>query len=309
MAHGQPDSGCAALRIRLGEPVHGTAPERFSSWLLLEHRGPWPAVGWPADLPARAAAVLEAAAALSVRPQLIRPVRERRRARCAVFVASCRPGRRWLEERELSDLRELGDLDLHALAEGRPPGFGAPSDEPVLLVCTHGKRDVCCARRGRPVAQALEEELPGRVWESTHVGGDRFAANVVTLPHGTYHGGVTADMASLLATAALDRQVVPGHLRGTAGLPAAAQAAEFFVRRELGIAALDAVRAAAVPVLVDGAKEDLLVHVGTRSFSVRLSRRQVADVRLTSCAGGGTHDRPYVRELVSLVELPQPVVA
>lgn len=304
------DLGCAALRIALDEPLPGTAPEGAASWLLLEHPGPWPSVGWPADLPTAAAGVLEAAVVLSVRPQLIRPVRERRRrARNLVLVASCRPGRSWLEARELSDLRELADLDLHAVAEGRAPGFGKPSGEPVLLVCTHGKRDVCCARRGRPVAQALEQELPGRVWETTHVGGDRFAANVVTLPHGTYHGGVTADMAGVLATAALNRHVVPTHLRGTAGLPAAAQAAEFFVRRELGIAALDAVRAAAVPVLVDGAEENVLVHVGTRSFSVRLSRLQVADVRLTSCAGGGTHDRPYVRELVSLVELPQPVVA
>ncbi len=142
------------------------------------------------------------------------------------------------------------------------------------------------------------------------MGGDRFAANVVTLPHGTYHGGVTAPLAPVLAAAALDRHVVPGHLRGTAGLSAAAQAAEFFVRRELGITALDAVRAATPPVTMpDDDVEDVLVHVGTRSFSVRLSHRRAAEVRLTSCAGGGIHDRPYVRELVTLVELPQPVVA
>ena len=311
----RPDSGCAALRIGLGEPLQGTAPERASSWLLVEHPGPWPSAGWPADLPAPTAAVLEAAVVLSVRPQLIRPVRERRRRdRSMVLVASCRPGRSWLEARELSDLREIADLDLDAVAEGGAPGFGEPSTEPVLLVCTHGKRDVCCARRGRPLARALEEELPGRVWETTHVGGDRFAANVVTLPHGTYHGGVTTDIAGVLVRAALSRHVVPEHLRGTAGLPAAAQAAEFFVRRELGITALDAVRAATppvpvpVPVLLDGV-EDVLVHVGTRSFTVRLSRRQVDEVRLTSCAGGGTHDRPYVHELVSLTELAQPVVA
>lgn len=308
MSRDQVAFGCAALRVTLGEPLSGTAPERAASWLLLEHPGPWPASGWPGNLPAPTARVLEAAAALSVRPQLIRPVRGRTRHRCTVAVASCRPGRRWLEVRELSDPRELGDLDLQAVAEGRPPGFGEPSSEPVVLVCTHGKRDVCCARRGRPVAQALEEELPGRVWETTHVGGDRFAANVVTLPHGTYHGDVTADMASLVAAAALDRQVVPGRLRGTAGIRAAAQAAEFFVRRELGITALDGVRASSAPVLVDG-MEDELVRVGARCLLVRLCRRQVADVRLTSCADGGAHDRPYVWELIKLVELPQRVVA
>lgn len=302
------DFGCAALRVTLGEPLPGTTPERAASWLLVEHPGPWSAAGWPVNLPAPTARVLEAAAALSVRPQLIRPVRVRTRHRCTVVVAACRLGRRWLEVRVLSDPRGLADLDLDAVAEGGPPGFGELSSEPVLLVCTHGKRDVCCARRGRPVSQALEQELPGRVWETTRVGGDRFAANVVALLHGTYHGGVTADMASLLAAAALDRQVVPGHLRGTAGLSAAAQAAEFLVRREFGITALDGVRAATVPGLVDG-MEHVLVHVGARCFSVRLSRGQIATVRLTSCAGGDTHDRPYIREPVGLVGLPQPVVA
>ena len=238
---------------------------------------------------------------MSVRPQLIHPLRERRGDRCTLVVASCRPEQRWLESRELSDLRELADLDLSGVAQGRAPGFGAPSDEPVVLVCTHGRRDVCCARRGRPVAKALDERLPGRVWETTHVGGDRFAANVVTLPHGTYHGGVTAEAAPALVATAVDRAVVLPYLRGTAGLPAVVQAAEYFVRREPGLTGLDDVRAADVAARGD-ACEDVQVRAGARWFSVRMRCRQVPDVRLTSCADGGAHTRPHVRELVGLVE-------
>lgn len=308
MAETRADSGCAALRGLMEEPLHGTAPERAASWLLLEHPGPWPSVGWPVDLPAPAAGLLAAAAGLSVRPQLIRPVRGRTPHRLTVVVASCRLGRRWLEARELSDPRELAELDLGALAEGRAPGFGDLSEEPVVLVCTHGKRDVCCARLGRPLVRALEEQLPGRVWETTHLGGDRFAPNVVTLPHGSYHGGAMAEAAPELAAAALGGEVILRYLRGTAGLPAAAQAAEYFIRRELGVTSLDGVRAALLPLLPGGV-EAVQVDVGSRRFSVWMSRRQVADVRLTSCAGGGVHDRPYVRELVDLAELPQGVVA
>jgi hypothetical protein len=252
--------------------------------------------------------VLEAAAELSVRPQFIRPLRDRRQGSRAVFVASCRPGQRWLERRELADPRELADLDLAALAAGRAPDFGDRVDEPVVLVCTHGRRDVCCARRGRPLAQALAEQLPGLVWETTHVGGDRFAPNVVTLPHGSYHGGAPVEAAPALAAAALDGEVVIEHLRGMAGLPAAAQAAECFVRRELGLTALGSVQALSVPRYADGA-EVVQVQVGTRRFAVRMHRRRLPDARLTSCAGGGVHDRPYVREMLGMAELEQHVVA
>ena len=48
--------------------------------------------------------------------------------------------------------------------------------EPMLLVCTHGVHDTCCAVRGRPVAAALARRWPEATWECSHVGGDRFAA-------------------------------------------------------------------------------------------------------------------------------------
>jgi hypothetical protein len=303
----RPDLGCAAQRLAFGEPLPGTAPERAASWLLVEHPGPWPSTGWPADLPEPVAAVLEEATRRSVRPQLIRPIRDRRRDRCTVMVASCRPGRRWLEIRQLLDPRALGDLDLDAVAEGRAPGFGTPSGRPAVLVCTHGRHDVCCARRGRPVVDALDARLPGLVWETTHVGGDRFAANVVTLPHGSYHGGVGPDSAAALAQAAVGREVVPDHLRGIAGMPAAAQAAEVYVRQALGLPALDAVRAAGPIQPVD---EGVQVPVRVRQDGIdrlvlaRLVVRRATQPRRISCAAGGTVDRPSVLELAELVEAP-----
>ena len=64
-------------------------------------------------------------------------------------------------------------------------------DHPLLLVCTHGKHDRCCARYGRPLYQALEEQAEDDwVWQSSHLGGDRFAGNVVVLPEGLYFGRV-----------------------------------------------------------------------------------------------------------------------
>ena len=74
---------------------------------------------------------------------------------------------------------ELAERDLKELAAGIMPSFGVVWDDPLYLVCTHGKRNVCCARLGGPLAQALAARHPGQVWETTHVGGHRFAANLV----------------------------------------------------------------------------------------------------------------------------------
>ncbi|MBS2549848.1 hypothetical protein KGQ19_23570 [Catenulispora sp. NL8] len=212
--------GCAALCRAAREPLRDTAPPRAKAWLAVEHPGPWPAFGWPSDLPGSVVEVLTAAPAYDVRPQLIRrPDREGRVAAGdrVVFVAGGPLGARWLERRVTSDLGDLEKLDLAPLAEGGPPGFGSAARERVLLVCTHGKRDVCCARYGAPVARELAARgLP--VWETTHLGGDQFAANMVCLPDGTYHGRLDRASAADVAFGCLRGEVSPAYYRGRAGI-------------------------------------------------------------------------------------------
>ncbi|WP_218926810.1 sucrase ferredoxin, partial [Priestia megaterium] len=70
-----------------------------------------------------------------------------------------------------------------------------PGYPPVILVCAHGRHDPCCAVRGLPVGRALGERWPEQVWECSHIGGDRFAANVVVAPDGVYYGGLDAKSA------------------------------------------------------------------------------------------------------------------
>jgi hypothetical protein len=109
---------------------------------------------------------------------------------------------------------------------------------PVYLVCTHGGHDACCALRGRPLAQALPAPGPADVWECSHVGGDRFAANVVVLPHGFYYGQVPGDGSDLVAAHSAGRVALPW-LRGRAGVPPPGQAAQHFARGELGLLGID----------------------------------------------------------------------
>jgi hypothetical protein len=75
---------------------------------------------------------------------------------------------------------------------------------------------------------------PGDVWETSHLGGDRFAANVLVLPHGFVYGQVPDDGAVLVDAHARGQVALPW-LRGRAGTGAPVQAAQHHARAELGL--------------------------------------------------------------------------
>jgi (2Fe-2S) ferredoxin len=96
---------------------------------------------------------------------------------------------------------------------------------PMILVCTHGVHDVCCALRGRPVAYALSSRWPELVWECSHVGGDRFAPNLAVLPDGFYYGNLDPESALATVEAYLGGTVIADRLRGMARFLPPVQAA------------------------------------------------------------------------------------
>ena len=204
------------------------------------------------------------------------------------------PGGRWLERLELTDLRELADLDLGAVATGSG-GLGTPVTGAVFGVCTHGSKDMCCATHGRPVAKALADAAPGRVWETTHLGGDRFAGNVLVLPAGFLYGHVSAATAARLAAASDDGRVLPELLRGRTSVDMRAQVAEIAVRRVTGLHGVDDVE----PVGEDGTGL-VIVRAGGARLGVRLGRHPLGVCGTSRCAGPTTPCGYSVDELVDL---------
>lgn len=229
---------------------HATAT-RARAWLLIEHPGPWGDRIEQMDLPGPLADAIGRADRLGVRPQLIRRTGRRRAVPpLQVYVGWSRGQDVWMDGRELADPAELADLDLAALATGQRPWAGRPASrivpagegaaDAVLLVCTHGTRNVCCARTGRPLARGLSSRFGDVVWETTHVGGHRYAANLVCLPHGLYYGNLGLAEGTAAAEAYLNGMVVLDRLRGRAGLSEPAQAAEHYVRAHTGNLGIDA---------------------------------------------------------------------
>ena len=152
--------------------------------------------------------------------------------------------------RSTRDVRELRRLELAGYGDLAGVDFetaGERVDHPLFLVCTHGKHDRCCARLGRPLYDALREQAePEWVWQSSHVGGDRFAGNVVALPDGVYYGRVEPAETWPVVEAALAGQVHLPCYRGRSCYGFAAQAAELAVREEAGLLGVDEVRVTSI---------------------------------------------------------------
>ncbi len=274
--------GCAGETLAAGGPLAGSA-SKHARWLLLEQPGGWgrDAVresGLP-DPVAEALGAAEGFGVLLVRRALRRDDAAPRR----VLLAGRDADGGWLEQHVLERVEDLLEGDLLARAAAGAERRDLAEVPPLWLACTHGRRDACCARLGRPSARRLRELRPDRAWESSHLGGHRFAPTVLALPHGLAFGQAGPDVLPALV-AAVERGEVPlDRLRGRTGLPPAAQVAEVAVRRAAGLAGLHDVEVEASDV--DGERATVRLRTPAGSVVVRLREVEAEGALRLSCTG------------------------
>jgi len=286
-----PDSAfrCSTASVLRDEPVSGTA-STVRAFLLVEHTGSW---GVDALRDARLPdglgdSLARAASAARVRALLVRrPDRSTDQERMRVFAAFAHPSRSWAETTTLADPYQLLDLDLAALGAGRSPGL-TPFDRTLLCVCTHGRHDACCAEQGRPVAAALAAAHPEDTWEVSHIGGDRFAGNMVVLPQGLYYGRLDAEASVLVADRHAAGELDLDHLRGRSSYAMPVQFAEIALRRQLGETREDALRL--VSRRVTEGVTDAVFAIGDAQWEVQVSTAPDADRFQLTCKA--TRDNP-----------------
>lgn len=277
---------CSELSARLGEPLAGTSA--FArTWLCVEQPGPW---GREALRESHidtgvGAALAGLTSGTGVRVALIRragshPDRHRPIPR-RVYLAHTAPGRTWLERWYVTDPAELLDLDFAAIGAGVAPDRGERLTRPLLLICTNGRRDVCCALVGRPIAAALAGVHGEDVWECTHLGGHRFSPTAVLLPGGYSYGRLTlADAARLLDPGAgVDLE----HCRGRSTWTAAGQVAELAVRTAITETDPDAVAVTGTGPAAAGRWVADVSHVDGRRWVVDVTERTAPELRSASC--------------------------
>ena len=297
---------CATLSRALTEPLYGTASV-VRGWVLLEQPGPWgrEAVTESRLEPSLAAALDRAAVAAHLRLLLIRrPVRrgvDRGRGSRACFVAHTSQASRWLERRDLDDPAELLELDMAAVVAGKRPRFGEAVDEPVYLVCTNGRHDRCCATYGRPAALALAASHGDPIWESSHVGGDRFAGNLVCLPGGHYFGRVGPGGAARVVDRHLAGAIDLDHYRGCCVDPPVVQAAEWFARTATGLAGVADLAFAGRDRLAGGLQA-VRFHRPGSAVRVLLRATRNAEPRLLTCHSARP-EAPLAFDLLEVAEV------
>ncbi|MGI9002998.1 MAG: sucrase ferredoxin [Pseudonocardia sp.] len=236
----EPDARCAVLARALDEPLAGTAPV-VPRWVCLEHQGAWPRdVATHPDQAVAAFATRATAAGMML--LLIR--RPGRRGNSGgdtggpgqVYLADTAPPAARTTVLTVAGPSELVEITLPAPGAPLP---GTPVADPLLLVCTHGRRDRCCALDGRALALALAAAGEPGVWECSHLGGHRFAPTALVLPTGYLYGRLDVTSAITVRKAAGSGEVETALCRGRSTWSPAGQVAELAVRAATGLRGAD----------------------------------------------------------------------
>lgn len=249
---------CAEAARMRGEPLQASAV-RYRRFLLLEAPGAWGSSAldesrMDASIARRLA---EAASAADTHVVLIRRPGRHPAARSGAGPA----GLAWAiadtspeVERVLwGSWHEPADLLGLDLSGPIPGNCTATGPQRLALVCTNGKRDQCCAVRGRPVAAAVSTATDWDTFECSHLGGHRFAATVLLLPSGDMFGWLDPESAPKILQRFDAGQIVLSHYRGRCGQPIAVQAALHIAAARLGDSRRGAVRVSSLHPLLTGA--------------------------------------------------------
>ena len=237
----QPFFYCSELSRRHAEKTYGTA-STGDVWLLVEYPYWWGAKAFhESSLSPAVKAHLNRALRSIPRSRLLLIKQDRIRDReFSVFLVRCRETNPSIIKLKIKDYEQLLGIDFASLLVS--PKSETVFQSPLYLVCTHGRRDKCCAKFGYPLYKTLRKDGGDSVWQSSHVGGDRFAANLICFPHGLFYAHVTEEAGRRVIDEYSRRRLVLDKYRGRACYSHPAQAADFFIRSEAGITGIDELR-------------------------------------------------------------------
>jgi hypothetical protein len=149
---------------------------------------------------------------------------------------------------------------LEAGSTGRGPGQ-------EVLVCTHGKRDVCCGSLGTTLFQKVAPLLSSPdlfIWRTSHTGGHRFAPTFIVLPEGTAWAFADTSLVDAVVHRSAPFADVASRYRGCAGLDGPmVQAVERKVLTTAGWGLLDRARRG-YPTGETGADGSVMIRLDAR---------------------------------------------
>ena len=312
---------CREESLAVGEPLSATAP-LAQCWIVIEQPGSWgrealTESGLDPELGARLRDAMRGTGTrilLARHPD--RPARAGHDDR-RVWIAHTAPGTSHLRAGILDDPAVIAGWDLAGLAAGRWPAFGSPVGNPLMLICTHGSRDACCAVAGRPLLDNLLASLPStrreEVWECSHLGGHRFAPNALVLPSGDVYGRLTTDRARAVLGGEEAGVVAVAEHRGRSAFAPPLQAAEHAIR-ELGIIDRDVLDVLwvrgdrAIPVQPGTDLDNIasmlaeVRHRDGRAWRVSVRQQPLTAARPESCGADAVEGASWIASSVESVD-------
>jgi hypothetical protein len=283
MSTPSPDFYCTDWSLAIDEPLAGTAVSS-KIWLFLEVNQPWTAKATSDNsLPQPVQNWLaEQGGLVNGRLQFIKQPRGERTS-WAFFVACFADTISRVYRFDLASYDNLFGLDLPAIVRGESRYTAHLTSEPQLLVCTNGKRDVCCALHGVALLRALAAAEAPTLWETTHLGGHRFAPTLLTLPDGVNYGRIHPQDIPQLLTHLQSRTLWLEKLRGRVCYEPVVQVAEQFLRQETAEFHLTAYQHIAMQALSEDAWQ---VQFQSSSGQVQTIVVEAADPLITYPSSG-----------------------
>ncbi len=289
---------CSDIAREAGVPLLGSATTG-DVWFLIEYSARWESKAFEgSNIPEAVKEYLQGIQPEGLKPRYLmirqtvphKGAGTRQHEGVQFFVGITDPLNPRLYQYDLADYEEILNLDLAALAAGEDDPAHART-EPLFLVCTHGKRDRCCARLGPAVYSKLTEAFGESVWQASHIGGHNKAPNMLLFPYGVEYGRATPAEAVQLTSEFSNGRVELAHLRGRVCYPIQVQAAAHFWREETGVLDLPGMEVVAVEavgedewrVAIRGLDESEPRWIGVR-------REESEEVIQISCEPG--KDRP-----------------
>ena len=274
---------CSQMAREAEAELIGTASQA-ENWLFLEYGGEWgfDAVG-ENGLPPTVQSWLKKQLATLQASRLVFIKRDRAVDRPNFYLAVTKERDQRLYHWQLDHYEALCALDLSAVVAGSADY--TPTTHPLLLVCTNGKRDLCCSKFGLPLYQQLTSNLATTsetcaVWQATHLGGHRYAPVLALFPAGLFYGFVTPDQLPELLGTISAQMIWPKGYRGRTFYSGQVNAADFFVRQ-----ATDAWGWSAWADVDSCADEVFFRPIADPSFALLVQLETSHQAVLVSCAG------------------------
>ena len=183
---------CSQQSLDCNEPIIGTAAESITRWILIGYAKKWPTRIKVQDLQISSRLKLEIQKGLQVPNTKLLLIRRPKHDNNTVFLVDS--GVCYRSTAENCSLVDGAGMNKHL--------------EPLILVCTHGTRDRCCALLGGRFFASMAKKNPNIVWQASHLGGHRFAPVALCLPHGVLYGRLQPEDCEQLISGAVHKQYV-----------------------------------------------------------------------------------------------------